>query len=139
MLVINQRIQSPLREFRFTFSRSPGPGGQNVNKVNSKAALHWAVTTTASLPEPVRERFIRMFAPRINQRGDLFLASSRFRDAGRNVADCLEKLRAMVAAAAATRRARCPTKPTASSQRRRLQQKRLRSEKKQSRRRIGDD
>lgn len=80
-----------------------------------------------------------MFAPRINQRGDLFLASSRFRDAGRNVADCLEKLRAMVAAAAATRRARCPTKPTASSQRRRLQQKRLRSEKKQSRRRIGDD
>lgn len=139
MLVINQRIQIPLREFRFTFSRSPGPGGQNVNKVSSKATLHWAVSATTSLPEPVRQRFILMFAPRINQRGDLFLASSRFRDAGRNVADCLEKLRAMIAAAAATRRPRRQTKPTAASNRRRLQGKRLRSEKKRSRRTIGDE
>lgn len=139
MLVVNERIQIPLREFRFTFSRSPGPGGQNVNKVSSKATLHWAVTTTGSLPEPVRERFLLLFAPRINQEGDLFLSSSRFRDAGRNVADCLEKLRAMVAEAATIRPPRRKTKPTGASKRRRLEQKRRRSDTKQSRRSVHDE
>lgn len=139
MLVVNKRIQIPLREFRFTFARSPGPGGQNVNKVNSKATLRWNVTSTASLPEAVRERFLKTFHGRVNQDGELYLSSSRFRDQGRNVADCLEKLRAMLAEVAVARRPRKKTKPTAGANRRRLDSKRRQSEKKRQRRVARDD
>ncbi len=139
MLVVNHRIQVPLREFRFSFARSPGPGGQNVNKVNSKATLHWNVTGTTSLPEPVRERFLKQFHGRINQEGELFLSSSRFRDQGRNVADCLEKLRGMLAEVAVAQRTRKKTKPSAGSKRRRLDAKRRQSDKKRQRRSVGDE
>lgn len=138
MLIVNHRIQIPLREFRFTFARSPGPGGQNVNKVNSKATLHWNVTETTSLPDDVRQRFLKAFAGRVNQDGEFFVSSTRFRDQGRNVADCLEKLRAMLAEAAATRPARKKTKPSAGARRRRLDDKRRQSDKKRIRRSLGD-
>lgn len=139
MLVVNKRIQVPLREFRFTFARSPGPGGQNVNKVNSKATLHWNVTNTGSLPEAVRERFLTKYQGRVNQDGELYLSSSRFRDQGRNVADCLEKLRTMLAEAAVARRPRKKTKPSAGAKRRRLDAKRRQSEKKRQRRSVRDE
>jgi ribosome-associated protein len=139
MLVVNQRIRIPLREFRFSFARSPGPGGQNVNKVNSKATLHWNVTGTTSLSEAVRERFLKQYHGRINQEGELFLSSSRFRDQGRNVADCLEKLRGMLAEVAVARRTRKKTKPSAGAKRRRLDAKRRQSDKKRMRRSVGDE
>ena len=139
MLIVNKRIQVPLREFCFTFARSPGPGGQNVNKVNSKATLHWNVTTTTSLPDTVRERFLKKYASRINQEGQVFLSSSRFRDQGRNVADCLEKLRAMLAEATTVRTPRKKTKPSAGANRRRLEDKRRHSDKKRQRRSFRDE
>lgn len=139
MLVVNPRLKIPLREFQFTFARSAGPGGQNVNKLNTKATLRWPVLKSPSLPEPVRKRFVAKYGRRITQQGDLLLSSQRFRDAGRNVADCLEKLRSMLAEAAATPKPRRPTKRTASSVRRRLDQKRKHSRKKRSRRGLPQD
>ncbi len=139
MLVVNSRLQVPLREFRFTFARSPGPGGQNVNKVNSKATLHWNVQQTTSLPEAVRERFLNRYRTRINQEGQVFLSSSRFRDQGRNVADCLEKLRSMLAEVAVAQPARKKTKPTAGAKRRRLADKRHRSDRKRMRQTFSDE
>ena len=53
MLVVNGRLRIPLKEFDFTFARSSGPGGQNVNKVNTKAMLRWDVTGSPSLSEAV--------------------------------------------------------------------------------------
>ena len=96
MLYVNSQLQIPLREFEITFSRSSGPGGQNVNKVNSKASLRWKVVTSPALPEAVRQRLLAKQRPRITAEGDLLLTSQRFRDAGRNAADCLEKLRRML-------------------------------------------
>jgi len=58
MLIITPQLQIPLREFQFTFARSSGPGGQNVNKVNTKALLRWPVMTSPSLPEAVRQRLL---------------------------------------------------------------------------------
>ncbi len=139
MLIVNSRIQVPLREFRFTFARSPGPGGQNVNKVNTKATLHWNVTNTASLPEAVRARFLKAFHGRVNQEGELFMSSSRFRDQGRNVADCMEKLRGMLTEVAVAKQPRKKTKPTAGAKRRRLDAKRRQGDKKRMRRSVGDD
>ena len=61
MLVVNKRLAIPLREFTFTFVRSSGPGGQNVNKVNTKAVLRWNVVASPALPVGVGERFREKF------------------------------------------------------------------------------
>jgi ribosome-associated protein len=139
MLVVNAQLKIPLREFRFSFARSSGPGGQNVNKLNTKALLRWAVSRSPSLPEPVRRRLLWKHRRRVTSQGDLLVSSQRFRDAGRNVADCLEKLRAMLAEAAVAPKSRRPTRPTRASAQRRLDQKQRLSQKKRQRRPKLDD
>ena len=96
MFVVSSSIQIPPEEFQLTFARSGGPGGQNVNKVNSKAILRWRVLTTPSLPEHVRRRFMAKFATRITLDGDLILTSQQYRDQASNIDYCMEKLRAMI-------------------------------------------
>jgi ribosome-associated protein len=134
MLIVTADLHIPLREFQFTFARSSGPGGQNVNKVNTKATLRWPVLRSASLPEPVRRRLVAQNRRRITATGDLLVTSQRFRDAGRNVADCLEKLRQMIAGAAQPPKPRRPTRPTRGARERRLERKRRHAAVKQSRR-----
>lgn len=137
MLTITPHLQIPLREFQFTFARSSGPGGQNVNKVSSKATLRWAVLRSPSLPAPVRQRLLEKIGSRLTGEGELLITSQRFRDAGRNVADCLEKLRILVAGAAVPARPRKPTRPTRGAVRRRLEAKRQRAQTKKHRGRAG--
>src|SRR5690348_4094343 len=96
MLDVNDRIHIPDDEFHWAFARSGGPGGQNVNKVASKAVLHWNVAASPSLPPDVKERFRAQQHRRINAEGELVLSSERYRDQPRNVEDCLEKLRSMI-------------------------------------------
>lgn len=134
MLVVNQHLKIPMSEFQFTFSRSSGPGGQNVNKVNTKAQLRWPLLNSPSVPEPVRQRFIQSYPRRLTDDGDVLVVSQRFRDQGRNVSDCLEKLREMLAAVAVAPRRRKKTRPSRASVERRLKAKRQTTEKKQSRR-----
>ncbi len=131
-LRINSHIAIPRRELRFTFVRSSGPGGQNVNKVASKAVLRWSVQLSEAISDEVRARLMAR-ARQINDRGELVLTSQRFRDQGRNIDDCLEKLRALVLAAAKKPRARRKTKPTRASKEARLDKKRATSEKKRRR------
>lgn len=133
MLVVNKRIRVPLREFQFTFARSSGPGGQNVNKVNSKATLRWPIAKTESLPVGVRQRFLKKYHRRVNSEGDLIITSQRYRDQGRNVADCLSKLRELLESVATAPKTRKPTKPTKGSKVRRLKAKQARSQQKKLR------
>ncbi len=133
MLVVNDRLQIPLKEFDFTFVRSSGPGGQNVNKVNTKAVLRWGVAASPSLPEAIRQRFMQQNRRRITAGGEIIITSQRFRDQGRNVADCLAKLRDLLATAAVAPTIRKKTKPTRAAQRRRLEAKKSRSDTKRLR------
>jgi ribosome-associated protein len=138
-LIVAPQLRIPLGEFLFTFARSGGPGGQNVNKVNSKALLRWRVLESPSLDERVRARFVEQNRHRITEAGDFILTSQRYRDQPKNIDDCYEKLRDLLARAVAQPKRRKPTKPTAGSRRRRLSDKRLRSAAKQLRRRPADD
>ncbi|MGD9634866.1 MAG: alternative ribosome rescue aminoacyl-tRNA hydrolase ArfB [Pirellulales bacterium] len=132
-LRINSRITIPGSELRFSFVRSSGPGGQNVNKVNSKAQLRWSVVASGALPEEVRSRLLTRLASRINDRGELVLVSQRYRDQAKNVGDCLTKLREMLAAAATPPKRRKKTKPRRSANESRLRDKRAKAEKKRGR------
>jgi ribosome-associated protein len=133
MLVVNKRIRIPQSEFRFTFARSGGPGGQNVNKVNTKATLRWPVADSPSLPEAVRQRFMQKNRRRITTEGELVMSSQRYRDQARNVDDCLEKLRELLSEAAVAPKRRKKTRPTRASKERRLKAKQEKSQKKQRR------
>src|SRR5262249_12951320 len=129
----------PRNELRFMFVRSSGPGGQNVNKVASKALLRWSLNASTALPEPVRVRLAVQFAGQINDRGELFLSSQRYRDQGRNIEDCLQKLREIVLTAASVTKKRKKTRVPKSATEKRLRQKRARSETKQGRRKSTRD
>jgi len=137
-LRIGERIKVDGDELRFQYARSAGAGGQNVNKVSSKAILHWAVEGAPGLPPDVRERFLHRFARRITRDGDLVLTSQRFRDQRRNVEDCLDKLAAMLSQVADAPTPRRPTRPGRGSAERRLSDKRTRSTIKSHRRRPDD-
>jgi ribosome-associated protein len=139
MLVVNSKIEVPYTEMNFSFARSGGPGGQNVNKVNTKVTLHWNVETTPSLPFGVKTRFCDKYKRRINSKGELVLYSQRYRDQGRNVADVMDKLREMLLSVATQPKARKKTKPTRSSQRRRVDDKKRRGAKKNLRKPPRDD
>jgi ribosome-associated protein len=130
---INAHLAVPRRELRFTFVRSSGPGGQNVNKVASKAVLRWSVAQSNAIPEDVRTRLTARAARQINDRGELVLTSQRYRDQPRNVDDCLEKLRTLVLSVAKPPKKRKKTRPTRASKELRLGQKRVTAEKKRRR------
>jgi len=138
MLIVNSRIQIPESEFSFSYTRSSGPGGQNVNKVNSRATLRWRPAASSGLPVDVLERFRAQHAARLTGDGDLLISSQRFRDQGSNVQDCLDKLRAMLAAVARPPKRRTKTRPTKGSVTRRLEQKRREGSKKSDRRWSGE-
>lgn len=135
MVRINHDIEIPDTEFEFTYARSGGPGGQNVNKVNSKAVLRWNPSACASLPFGVLRRFLSRYHNRITREGDIVLHSQRYRDQGRNTADCIERLREMILAVVAPPAQRKKTRPSRGANRRRLENKKQASEKKQNRRR----
>lgn len=134
MLTINSTISIPKREFDISYARSPGPGGQNVNKVNSKVILRWDVTNTPSLPAHIRQRFLQKWRSRITKDGHVVINSHRYRDQPRNYADCLNKIREMIRAATVVPKQRRATTPSAGSKRRRLKSKKQNAQRKQNRR-----
>ncbi|MEQ9407764.1 MAG: alternative ribosome rescue aminoacyl-tRNA hydrolase ArfB [Fuerstiella sp.] len=140
MLHVNDHIQIAESEFDFSFVRSGGPGGQNVNKVNSKAMMRWDATASEALPPGVRQRFMARYGHRLTKEGVLILRSQKYRDQARNSADCMERLRQMILEVAAPPTKRRPTRPSRGARQRRLQEKKKASQKKQSRRRpsLGD-
>lgn len=127
MLRVNDRISIPMDEFHFDFVRSGGPGGQNVNKVATKAVMRWKPEQSPSIPEPVRRRLLREIGSRLNSEGDLIISSQRTRDRLRNIDDCLDKLRDLILEAATPPKPRIATRPTLGSKVRKAEAKKQRS------------
>jgi ribosome-associated protein len=133
LTVSGSSLSIPLGEFDLHYARSSGPGGQNVNKVNSKVVLYWSVGQSPSVPDAVKQRFLARFAHRLTVDGILVLGSDKFRDQKRNVDDCLEKLAEMLAEVVHPPKPRKKTKPSRGAKERRLTGKRQQAEKKQRR------
>jgi ribosome-associated protein len=127
MLEINDHIRIPDEELSWTFARSGGPGGQNVNKVASKAILHWNAAESPQLPPEVKRRLQTLQRRRFTKEGVFVIISQRFRDQERNRQDCLEKLRDMLLEATIIPKARRATRPTRGSREARLRAKKARS------------
>jgi len=139
MFFITPTLQIPDEEFTWSFARSGGPGGQNVNKVASKAVLRWNVAATAALPSDVKNRLALQQKRFFTLDGELIITSQLTRDQDRNREDCLEKLRAILLQALVVPKPRKKTKPSRGSKRRRLQDKKRRADVKQNRRRPNVD
>ncbi len=127
------KIQIPENELEFTFARSSGSGGQNVNKVNTKANLHWKFDATILLDPEAKQRFLNLYGNFVNEEGKVFLSSQKFRSQKANMDDCLEKLTHMIQIALIRPKIRRKTKPKRSAIEKRLKSKKLHSEKKKMR------
>ncbi len=111
-------------EVQESFLRASGPGGQNVNKLETAVRLRFDAARSPSLPEAVRARLLRLAGRRITREGVLVITARRHRTQERNRAEALERLVELIRqAAGAPPPARRPTKPTRASQRRRLESK----------------
>ena len=139
VLAITANLLIPLDEFSFEFARSGGPGGQNVNKVNSKAVLRWKPAQSPSLPPLARDRLVRSIASRLTRDGELLITSQLTRDQGRNIADCLAKVRSLVLLALHPPKTRRASRPTLGSQERRVESKLRHSNTKKLRRKLDLD
>jgi len=135
MALIKPGLEIPDEELVFTYSRSGGPGGQNVNKVASKAHLRWRPDASALvLPLGALDRMKSTFPSRFTTEGEILIVSQEYRDQERNRQECLDKLVAMIRACLYPPRPRKKTKPTWGSQIRRMEEKKRQSERKQNRR-----
>ncbi|KAM8796974.1 large ribosomal subunit protein mL62 [Eudromia elegans] len=133
-------LDIPVDRLTISYCRSSGPGGQNVNKVNSKAEVRFHLASADWIPEDVRQKMALMHRKKINRAGELIVNSEESRYQMRNLAICLEKIRGLVTEA--TEKPKVVSKETSQQliervekmNRERLRQKRIHSSIKQSRR-----
>lgn len=116
----------PEGEYTLSYVRSPGPGGQNVNKVATACELRFAVGTTTVLDDAGRERLRALAGRRLTSRDEIVLEAHRHRSREANRRDALDRLTTLIAQAREQPKARRRTKPTRAARARRLADKRLR-------------
>ena len=123
MIRVAPRVVIDERELDESFIRASGPGGQNVNKVETAVQLRFDALASPGLPEDVKERLRGWAGSRMTSEGVVIIVAQRFRTQDRNREDARERLFELLRKAAVRPLARRPTKPTLGSQKRRLDSK----------------
>lgn len=133
MITVTATINLDDSELHERFIRSPGPGGQNVNKVSTAVQLRLDIAGSTSLPAQVKRRLIRIGGQRVSNDGILTIEAHRFRTRERNREDAQIRLLELIRKAAHQPKSRKKTKPTRASKERRLESKRQRAQTKRMR------
>jgi ribosome-associated protein len=133
MIQVTNFIALDEAELQESFIRASGPGGQNVNKVETAVQLRFDVRHSPSLPDHVKERLERLAGKRLTNEGVLIITAQRFRTQERNREDAVERLVELIRQATERPKPRRPTRPTLASKKRRLEAKGRRSEIKKGR------
>lgn len=128
MLDVTREIKIDEEEIKFSFIRSSGPGGQNVNKVSSAVQLRFDVRNSASLPAAVKVRLEKLAGQRLTASGELVIEARRYRTQEQNRWDALQRFMALVRAAAAAPKLRKSTQPTLTAKAKRRAAKKHRAE-----------
>ena len=126
-------IKIPEKELEITFSRAGGKGGQNINKVETKATLRWDVYNSLVLTPEQKYLILHKLANKITEKGELILWSQSERSQAQNKEAVIAKLNHLLNQALVPEKIRFKTKPTRASKERRIQSKKRVSEKKKLR------
>ncbi len=127
-------IEIPRDKVEVAFSRSGGPGGQNVNKTSTKAEVRFVLATAEWLRPEARAVLAEKLAGRITNDGELITASEKHRSQKENLEECFAKLSALLTEALRREKPRKKTKPSRGSKLRRLESKKAQGAKKRDRR-----
>jgi ribosome-associated protein len=139
MIQVTPSIRIDESELQFVFSRSSGPGGQNVNKVSTAVQLRFDVSRCTAIPDRVKKRLAELAGSRMTRDGVLVINARRRRTQERNRQDAIDRLVELIREAARKPKRRIDTRPTVQSRERRLEEKKHRSRIKQKRGRVTDD
>jgi ribosome-associated protein len=123
MIKITKQALTKDPSLKIAFTRSPGPGGQNVNKLATAVELHFNITGSTLFTEALRLRLISQLGSRLTQTGELIIKASRYRTQERNKADAFNRLVAIIQNAMVIPKQRKKTRPSLAANERRLASK----------------
>jgi ribosome-associated protein len=139
MIYVTPSISLSEDEIDEKFIRSPGPGGQNVNKVETGVQLRFDVKNSPSLTEYARRRLTSLAGQRLTREGMIVITANRYRSQDRNRKDAVDRLVELIRQAAAPTKSRRPTRPSLGAKRKRLDTKKKRGSVKKMRGRVDDN
>jgi ribosome-associated protein len=139
MIFVPPNIRVEEHELLFKTARSGGPGGQHVNKAETRVQMRWNVGQSHGVPDAVKARFLARFRTRITEGGELIIDCDETRSQARNREICLERLKQMLTQVATPPKPRKKSKPSKSALKRRREHRQAHAAKKAARRKVDWD